>query len=115
MPGFDTNKKRREAEMKCRASALGATGIRNEDIAGTAVHVKCLQIKKPERPESDGLDRESPARRRPRSRAAGGRPGGGATRRFMERMQRTQRMTMRRRVDGLLSLPPAKAKSFMRK
>lgn len=54
LPGFDTNKKRQEAEMKCRDSALGVTRIRNKDIIRTAVHVKCLEMK-PERSNSDSL------------------------------------------------------------
>lgn len=55
----------------------------SEDIIGTAVHVKCLEMK-PERPDSDSLDGECHGRRMPRSQAAGWRPGGGAKRRFMD-------------------------------
>lgn len=108
LPGFDTNKKRQEAEMKCRDSALGVTGIRNEDIIRTAVHVKCLEMK-PERPDSDSPHGESQGSRMPRSLAAGRRPAGGAKRRFMEvaredaksvavREARTQRIGMRWRL-----------------
>lgn len=66
LSGSDTNRKRQEAEMKRRASALGVTRIRDEDVTGTALHAKCLEIK-PERPDSDGLDGEYQGRRTPRS------------------------------------------------
>lgn len=83
LSGLDTNKKGQEAEIKRRASALGETRIRDEDIIGTAVHAKCWEIK-PERLDSDGLDGEYQGRRMLRSEVAGKRPGGGAERRFMD-------------------------------
>lgn len=97
LSGSDTNKKRQEAEMKRRASALGVTRIRDEDVTGTAVHAKCLEIK-PERPDSEMVWTASVRVEGHWGRkVAGKRPGGGAERRLVgaDRGERTRSRTDR--------------------